>query len=287
MMNFINNIKKILKKSFKGENLIPSQSSTEKRDIERTEAEKRLTESLAEEQKRKKISEEKLAKEIHAKYEIRIAAEKRLTEYLAEEQRRKKLLQEKLAEELQAKKLLEKKKEKKKLSALKIIPPKNIQLVEEERIRGRTAEPQGLEELNKIYSSEIERLIYAESKSRSTPFSTFPENPKEEIELTEEELLAQRPINIKQSSPGIVSPTEEKISNSPSIIFDSKEVFPKKCMNCPDHKNYVAGEIHQCPDCEKWYCGRHYHNHIMKNHKSSEYTISSSENGSASYKFKK
>jgi len=70
-------------------------------------------------------------------------------------------------------------------------------------------------------------------------------------------------------------------------LLISEEVFPKKCLNCPDHKNYFESEIHRCPDCGEWICGRHYHSHIMKNHKSSEYTISGSESGSASYKFKK
>ena len=84
--------------------------------------------------------------------------------------------------------------------------------------------------------------------------------------------------------------TEEISRTSDATVLTSnppQEVFPKKCLNCPDHKNYPEGEIHQCPDCGKWICGRHYHGHIMKNHKSSEYITSLSKNGSASYTFKK
>jgi uncharacterized UBP type Zn finger protein len=109
------------------------------------------------------------------------------------------------------------------------------------------------------------------------PFLT--EIPKEEIKSMEQEILANRveKQNVIQNI-GTKSEKDSKISG---------ETFPKKCHYCPDHKNYLEGEIHLCPDCGKWICGRHYHSHIMKNHKSSDYIISGTESGSGSIRIPK
>lgn len=144
------------------------------------------------------------------------------------------------------------------------------------------------EDPNKTFSDNKERLIFTEQKSRSADESILTQIPKEEIELMEQEILAQRSLKIPQKYPAdvITQIQDEERSISPNNLI-SLDVFPKKCKNCPDHKNYFKGEIHQCPDCGEWICGRHYHGHIMKYHKSTQYTISGSDSGSGTYKFKK
>ena len=142
------------------------------------------------------------------------------------------------------------------------------------------------EEPNKIYSDDKERLIFTEQKSRFADAPILTEIPKEEIELMEQEILAQRRLKMQQTPADNVVPGQERRGTPPSNILISQVVFPKKCKNCPDHKNYFEGEIYCCPDCGEWICGRHYHGHIMKYHKSSEYTISGTDSGSGSYKIK-
>jgi hypothetical protein len=92
-MRIIEKIKNLIKK--------PSISDTN-RNKERADTETQLNEYLAEEQKRNKILDKKLCREIQEKNpdEERKSAESRLNEYLAEEQKRKKLLDEKLYQEL-------------------------------------------------------------------------------------------------------------------------------------------------------------------------------------------
>lgn len=104
--------------------------------------------------------------------------------------------------------------------------------------------------ISKIFRDEKERLIYTEEKFRFSDSSKLP---------------------------------EKEIDESSNLLV-SEELFLKKCENCPDHKNYVKWEIHECPDCGKWFCDRHFQGHIMKNHKSSEYTVSGYIDGHALYK---
>ena len=140
---------------------------------------------------------------------------------------------------------------KKRLSASKIESQKlKNQQIEGKRFQEQFAEQQRVEELNKIYSNENERLINNEEEARSINSSIL-------------------------------------TNNIPSPIVYSHEVFPKKCLNCPDHKNYLKGEIHQCPDCGEWICGRHYHGHVIKKHGSREYRVQSSDVGQSSFKFPK
>ena len=137
----------------------------------------------------------------------------------------------------------------------------------------------------KIFSDDKERLIYTEEKSRTGDTSILTEIPKNEIELYEREHLTRRLLKIQQTSFDTVSTLQEEESSSTNL--NSKEVFPKKCMNCPDHKNYYESEIHQCPDCGQWICGRHYHGHVLKKHGSQEYRVQSNEIGQGNYKFPK
>ena len=200
-----------------------------------------------------------------------------LTDRRVEEQR----LQKQWAEETAAsiKRFEERKAAKKRADEIGVLEE---ELAEQKRLEKEQAEHQRLEELNKIYSNEKERLIYIEKKSRSVDALT--EIPKEKIELMELEILTQQRLNMQQISVDIVSPLQERKS---PIILNSQEVFPKKCMNCPDHKNYFEEEIHRCPDCGEWICGRHYHGHVLKKHGSQEYSVQSNENGQGNYKFPK
>lgn len=143
------------------------------------------------------------------------------------------------------------------------------------------------QESNEIFSDVNESLIHTEQKTCIADSEILTEIPKEELELIEQEILAQRKLMTSQNSVSNVKPVDERTN---SLHFDnsvSQEVFPKKCPNCPEHKSYLEGEIHQCPDCGEWICGRHYQGHIMKNHKSKDYTISGSEGGSASIRVNK
>ena len=102
----------------------------------------------------------------------------------------------------------------------------------------------------------------------------------------EKEILAERLSKLKKIDNEVITSPFNDTATSPSEAEISTEIYPKKCRNCPDHKNYFEGEIHQCPDCGAWICGRHYHGHVMKYHKSKDYTILGSESGSGSYKIK-
>jgi len=75
-----------------------------------------------------------------------------------------------------------------------------------------------------------------------------------------------------------ISPIFKKATIYKPPISKEIEKFPKKCINCPDSKEYNKGEIHECPTCHKWLCGKHYHPHVMKNHQSLDYVITSGGN---------
>jgi hypothetical protein len=111
------------------------------------------------------------------------------------------------------------------------------------------------------------------------------EIPKEEIEIIEKEILQQRLINAHRQKP-----EDEGINQNILIKKDTLQIsesFPKKCEHCSEGKNYSEGEIFQCRDCDKWFCGRHYQGHILKKHGSRDYRVQSNENGQGNYKFYK
>jgi hypothetical protein len=188
------------------------------------------------------------------------ADEKMLTEYLASENMRKQKTEQALFEEIQKKKCEKTQK---------------IREINSAKLKNQAER----EESNKIFQNEKERLEYLEKGTRSYDIPVLTEIPKEEIKLMEQEILASRveKQNVIQNI-GIKSEKDSRLSG---------ETFPKKCHYCPDHKNYFDGEIHLCPDCGKWICGRHYHSHIMKNHKSTDYVISGTESGSGSIRIPK
>jgi hypothetical protein len=112
------------------------------------------------------------------------------------------------------------------------------------------------------------------------------EIPIEEIEIIEKEILRQRQHKSQELS---IYPNTNHNSRISKGIPTITEEFPKKCKYCPEHKNYIQGQIHRCPDCEGevWICSRHYQGHVLKNHGSNEYRVGSNEIGHSNFKFPK
>ena len=121
-------------------------------------------------------------------------------------------------------------------------------------------------------STSIDKLIIPDSNISEIPKFSI-------VSYYEQEIKPE----ITSSSESIFSPSIKSEVITPSNI--SQEVFPKQCMNCPDSKNYTEGEIHKCPDCEKWFCDRHYQGHILKKHGSKEYRVTSNEIGHSNTRF--
>jgi hypothetical protein len=205
--------------------------------------------------------------------ENRIAADVALTEHLAEEKRRKQKYEEKRYEEIQA----EKKGEEERAAQ---------RWQDELEYQKKLASQKPSEDLNKIYSDEKERLIDTEQKSRFVDEQILTEIPKEEIEILENEILDQIRLKNQQISADTSEPVQENVSQF-SSNFASEQIYPKKCRVCPEHKNYFEGEIHLCPDCERWFCGRHYHQHVIKEHGSKVYRVTSKDLGHHNIRFPK
>jgi len=122
------------------------------------------------------------------------------------------------------------------------------------------------------HSTSIDKLIIPDSNISNIPKFSITSYYEQEIEP-----------EITSSSESIFSlPIESEVITHSNI---SQEVFPKQCMNCSDSKNYTEGEIHKCPDCEKWFCDRHYQGHILKKHGSKEYRVTSNEIGHSNTRF--
>jgi uncharacterized UBP type Zn finger protein len=122
------------------------------------------------------------------------------------------------------------------------------------------------------HSTTVDTLIIPDSYISKIPKFSIASYYEQEIEP-----------EITSSSESIFLPPIESEVITPSNI--SQEVFPKQCMNCPDSKKYTEREIHKCPDCEKWFCGRHYQGHILKKHGSKEYRVTSNEIGHSNTRF--
>ncbi len=151
-MKFIENIKKIFKKPKKSKDIIPNISKI--RDEDQKETEKRLTEYLAEEQKRKQKFEEKRYEEIQAeKRDKGESSEERSYRDSRKKQAEQKRIEEQAAEQwrIEELKIIEQRAGKKRLQGQEEAQRRIEELkVEKQRAEQRRLEKERVEEQRKI-----------------------------------------------------------------------------------------------------------------------------------------